>query len=234
MIKNSTLSLIRKDEMNFKNLFSICIGNQYLHQRRFLDYIGKYSHRDLDLTTGSLLLDGMNFNVECIGTTSNNDYYWCSSEIEKVIPDEYVNLMIKTRQILEKINVLSFLTDSKIVVEGDINGYNLSMIYIAFCPEEVSYYCVTDDASGSNIYLFVKNLPNNIFKPIESFELFGVINEIISTFNVDLRLMIKALLMESDIPFEEEENKIIVHFSETSIITLTLAEDGNVKMEGYL
>lgn len=234
MIKNDTLSLINKDEMNFKNLFSICIGNQYLHQRRFIDYIGKYSHLDVDLTMGILLLDEKKFNIECIGSTSKYDSYWCSSEIEKVIPDEYVNLMIKTRQILEKINILNFLTDSKIVVEGDINGYNLSMIYIAFCPEEVAYFCANEPASGSSVYMFVKNLPKNIFRPIESYELFGVINEIISTFNVDSKLMVKALLMESDIAFEEENDKIIAIFPERSKIEFEFEGNNFSGMHGVL
>ena len=91
MLKIETLNLLKKEDINFKNLFSICIGKNYLYQQRFINYLGKYNRWDVDLTKGILLLDDKEYNIECIGTTSKNDSYWYSSEIEKVIPDEYVN-----------------------------------------------------------------------------------------------------------------------------------------------
>lgn len=39
------------------------------------------------------------------------------------------------------------------------------MIYIAFAPQDVAYFCGSGD---SKIYMFVKDLPANIFEKVES------------------------------------------------------------------
>ena len=210
MLKQETLNLLNSSKKEFKDIFSICIGKSYLYQSRFIDYLGKYNHWDTNVKEGTLKLDDRVFNVEYIGTTSKSDNYWYSSELENVIPDEYVDLMINTRKYMESLG-LQTLTQGKINIEGDINGYNLSMIYIAFAPQYVAYFCGSGD---TNIYMFVKNLPNEIFKKMNSTEFSTRIMEIISTFNVDHRMMVKALLIENDIEYDESQNGIIAKFNE--------------------
>ena len=200
MLKVETLNLLNKSDINFKDLLSICIGKTYLYQRRFIEYIGKYNHWDVDLSTGMLTLDDKKYNIECIGTTSKNDPYWYSSEIEKVIPDKYVDLMIKTRVKLE----------------------NLGM------PQ---YFCGKGDTS---IYMFVKSLPENIFSKLKSTELFSLITDITSNFNVNAKLMIKALLMEMEYNFVEENNKLITDFSPDSKIEIEFDGDNFSSLRGVL
>ncbi len=223
MLKQKTLDLLKSN--NFKDLFSICIGKTYLYQSRFIDYLGKYESWNTNVKEGTLKLGERVFNVEYIGTTSNTDNYWYSAELESVITDEYVNLMIKTRKYMETLN-LATLTQGKIVLDGDINGYNLSMIYIAFAPQNVAYFCGSGNA---NIYMFVKDLPDDIFRKMNSAEFTTRIMEIISTFNVDHKLMVKALLTENEIEYEENQNNIIARFNEKSIITVELSDNGLIK-----
>jgi len=222
MLKIETLNLLKKEDINFKNLFSICIGKNYLYQQRFINYLGKYNRWDVDLTKGILLLDDKEYNIECIGTTSKNDSYWYSSEIEKVIPDEYVNLMIKTRNKLEELAMPQYLTDTKIMLNENINGFNLSMIYIAFAPINVAYFCGSGDTS---IYMFVKDLPNDMFSKLKSTELFSLITAIVSTFDVNHKLMIEALLTEFEYSFVENNNNLIATFSEKSQIEFSFDND---------
>ena len=136
MLKKETLDLLNSEGLTYKNIFSICIGKSYLFQSRFIDYIGKYSHWDTNIKEGILKLDERLFNVEYIGTTSTSDNYWYSSELESLIPDEYVNLMIKIRKNMQSLN-LEQLTEGKIPLTNDINGYNLSKIGRASCRERV-------------------------------------------------------------------------------------------------
>ena len=215
MLKKETIDLVK--DINFKNIFSICIGKIYLFQSRFIDYLGNYNSWDTNVKEGILKLDDRKFNVEYIGTTSDSDNYWYSSELESVIPDSYVDLMMKTRKYMDSLGLNEFTKDGKIVLDGDINGYNLSMIYIAFAPLNVAYFC---GSGNTNIYMFVKDLPDEIFKKMNSVEFSSKIMKIISTFNVDHRLMTKALLIENDIPFEEATDKIIAKFNEKSIISV--------------
>lgn len=225
MLKKETLDLLNSEGLTYKNIFSICIGKSYLFQSRFIDYIGKYSHWDTNIKEGILKLDERLFNVEYIGTTSTADNYWYSSELESLIPDEYVNLMIKIRKTMQSLN-LEQLTEGKIPLTNDINGYNLSMIYIAFAPENVAYFCGSGDTS---IYMFVKQLPENIFKKMNSVEFSSKVMEITSTFNVNHKLMVKALLCENDIDYNDDNNNIVAKFNENSVLTIEFDNNGLLK-----
>ena len=225
MLKKETLDLLNTEGLNYKNIFSICIGKSYLFQSRFIDYIGKYSHWDTNIKEGILKLDERLFNVEYIGTTSISDNYWYSSELESLIPDEYVNLMIKIRKTMQSLN-LEQLTEGKIPLTNDINGYNLSMIYIAFAPENVAYFCGSGDTS---IYMFVKQIPENIFKKMNSVEFSSKVMEITSTFNVNHKLMVKALLCENEIDYNDDDNNIVAKFNENSVLTIEFDNNGLLK-----
>lgn len=225
MLKKETLDLLNSEGLTYKNIFSICIGKSYLFQSRFIDYIGKYSHWDTNIKEGILKLDERSFNVEYIGTTSTSDNYWYSSELESLIPDEYVNLMIKIRKAMQSLN-LEQLTEGKIPLTNDINGYNLSMIYIAFAPENVAYFCGSGDTS---IYMFVKQLPENIFKKMNSVEFSSKVMEITSTFNVNHKLMVKALLCENEINYNDDNNNIVAKFNENSVLTIEFDNNGLLK-----
>lgn len=230
-LKEETLKLVDLNNISFKDLFSICIGKVYSNQRKFIEYIGKYDRWDTDVTTGILKLDDKEFNVEYIGTTApSSDNFWYSSEIEKVIPDSGVELMIKTRKAMQDLNITEY-TKPKIELKDDINGYNLSMIYIAFAPQDVAYFC---GSGNSNIYMFVKDLPANIFEKVGSNTFIATVMEIISNFNVNHRLMIKAFLTENDCKYIETENSIIADFSEVSKIMFTFNGDIFKKAEGNL
>lgn len=229
MLKKETLSLLNTEEINYKNIFSICIGKSNLFHTRFMDYIGEYDYWNTNLKEGILKLDEKSFNVEYIGTTDISDNYWYSSEIERVIPDEYVNLMINTRKIMQSLN-LNQLTEVKIPLTDEVNGYNLSMVYIAFAPENVSYFC---GSGNTSIYMFVKQLPENIFKKINSIEFASRVMEIISTFNVNQKLMVKALLCENEIEYRVDKDNIIAKFNENSILTINFNNNG-VRISGNL
>lgn len=218
MLKEKTLKLLNTEEKNFKNLFSICIGNMYNIQNRFIEYIGEYSRWDTDLTKCFLQLDERKYDVEYIGTTSTTDNFWYSAELESVIPDKGAKLIKKARKNLEKFGVKD-LASKKVQISGDINGYNLSMIYMAFTNANTAYFCGGSD--DAKIYMFVKNLDKQLFRRINSLEFSNRIFEIISTFNVNHKLMVKAILTENDIEYYEEGNNIIAKFNEKSILTVS-------------
>ena len=216
MIKRKTLELINTKDVTYRDLFSICIGNAYTCQNRFIEFLGKYSRWDTDVKEGILKLDDRIYDVEYIGSTSKFDNFWCSSELENVIPDRYVKLMINIRKTMESVGLEAF-TKGKILLGNGVTGYNLSMIYIAFSPENVAYFNGAGDVS---IYMFVKNLPDSIFRKINSTEFSTRVMEIISTFDVNHRLMVKALLTENNIEYQENENSVVAKFNEKSIITV--------------
>ncbi|KAG4086981.1 hypothetical protein H8356DRAFT_102336 [Neocallimastix lanati (nom. inval.)] len=216
MLKQSTLDLVKSEENNFKKLFSISIVKSYSYQRRFIDYVGKYSKWNTNVKEGTLLLDNRKFNVEYIGTTSNSDNYWYSADFEKQIPAEYVNLIIQAKENLQKLNINSLATE-KITLDDEeetlINGYNLSLIYMAFAPVNTALF---KGSGPTSIYMFVKDLPEKVFERITKDEFPFIVMEILESFNVEHKLMIKALANEFDYTYREIDNNIEVTFSENS------------------
>ena len=227
MLKNETLNLIKNE--NFKDIFSICIGKTYINQKRFIEYIGKYYKWNTDVKKGILQIDYKKFDVEYIGTTSNSDNYWYSAEVEQVIPNKYKKIIKSVKKEMEKINIKE-ISSSKIPLKDEINGYNLSMIYIALAKENLAYFNGSGDTS---IYMFVKKLPKELFRRMTASEFSASVMEIIGQFVVDHKLLVKALLIENDYPFEEKDNKIIAKFSERSVLTIEFNKI-STKISGYL
>ena len=196
MLKSKTISLLYDN--NYKNLLSISIGKPYLFQRRFINYIGKYNNWFYDVKDGYLKIDERYFDVEFIGTTSNRDNFWYSADLEKIIPSKFLNLLSSSKSNLEK-NKFGELTSSKILLDDKINGYDLSMIYIAFCKENVAYFCVGEDVK---LYMYVKTLPKEIFTNPTAEEILYTIIEVISMINVNHKLLTHWLAIEYDCKYE--------------------------------
>jgi len=224
MLKKKTIDLLGEIK-DLKSVFSICIGKSHLYQIRFKDYLGEYKRWDTDCKEGILKLDDRVFSVEYIGSTSNSDNYWYSAEIEKVIPNDYVELIMNTRKMMESLSI-PVLSDKKILLNEDKEedmAFKISAIYLAFAPQNVTLFC---GRGYTNVYMFVKNLPDDIFQTIEPREFVTRIPEIISRFDVDHRLMIQALLTENDIEYQIDEKSIVAKFSEDAIITISFNENG--------
>ena len=231
MLKKETIDLLNNEEKNFQNVFSICVGKSFTIQKRLKDYLGNFSNWDTDVREGILKLDERPFKVEYIGTTSTSDNFWYSAEEESVIPEEYSRLINRTRTYIESLNVYPLLAQSKIVLGGDVNGYNLSMIYVAFAPENVGFY----SAQGSTtINMYIKDLPEDVFKPITTYdEIVNMIVQTLKTFTVNHKLMVKALLCENGIMYNEVNNdakdEIIASIDNGESISIKFDNMGRVK-----
>lgn len=223
MLKRETINLL--ENINFKDIFSICIGKTYINQKRFKEYIGKYYKWNTDVKKGILQLDYKKFNVEYIGTTSNSDNYWYSAEIEMIIPSKYKKIIKEVKKEMEKINI-NDITSNKILLDDEINGYNLSMIYIAFAKENLVCFNGSGDTS---IYMFVKKLPQELFRRINSVEFSTSVMEIIANFTVNHKLLVEALLIENDYEYQENNNNIIAKFSDKSILTIEFDNNNILK-----
>lgn len=222
-LKNETLKLVNLENVSFNDLLAICIGKVYSNHRKFMDYAGTYNKWNTELDTGILKLDDKEYQVEYIGSTALNiDKFWYSSEVEKKIPDKFVNLMTKARSTMQNFNLMQY-SAGKIEIQNEIDGHALAIIYTAFAPENVVYFC---GVGNINLFMFVKDLPASIFERVGSNTFIATVMEIISNFDVNHRLMIKAFLIENGCSFVENNNEIIADFSETSKITFKF--DGNI------
>ena len=222
-MKQETLQLIDKNNVNFKDLLSICIGKVQANQEKIVDYIGEYNHWYVDGNTGILQLDDKQISFEFIGTIAlNMDNFWYSADVEKNIPATSYELIKKTKKLMSDIG-LEKLAQSKIELnekEG-ITGENLAMIYIAFSQEKVGYFC-GNMGPNAYMYLFMKYLPSKIYEPVNvSRFMFIVINLIMNKkLNLNHKLLVKAFLLENDCHYIELQDKIIGTFPDDSRIII--------------
>jgi len=212
--------LREKGRFNFKDLFSICLGKVFSNKIELDEYIGHYGRWDTDVTKGELLCDNKRFNVEYIGTSSKQDGMWFSAELEKQIPDEYLSILLKTRNLMKSLN-LTNLAESKIPLNNVITDEKLAIIYTAFSTnEKISYY--VGNSGDIKIFMFVKdfdgeNVISTLTQPIGSHKFIPRVQQMLASYDVDHKLFIKSFLIHNRCRYQEIPNKIIGTFGDKSI-----------------
>lgn len=215
-MKKVTFDLLESNEINFKNLFSICVGKVFSNNIEFLNYNENYSKWDTDLEIGKLMIDEKTFDVQYLGSVTTNDSMWFSAELEKSIPDEYIKMLIESRKAMKNYSVKDFYP-IKVKTDENITGEMLAIICTAFVPNnEVVYF--TGKTDGVNLYMLVNNfaenpeLLKNLTVNITAEKFISRVMEIISKYELNHKLMIKSFLLNNDCTFEEDANILIANF----------------------
>lgn len=219
-MKKNILGLIQFDKNNFKDLLSVCIGKAYSNQLELVEYIGEYARWDTDVTQGKLVLgDNKTFDVEYIATTSISDGMWFSAELEKQIPDAYVQLAIQVKKVMQDNNI-PYEAKIKLDDSTGITAANLAYINCTLCQENVASF-----NGGGNVstFMFVKNLPDKIFEQIDANKFISRVTELISSNDLNHKLMIESFLLCNDCKIEREKNKSIGIFNNGSAIEFSFA-----------
>ena len=231
--------LLSNKELNFKNLFSICVGKIYSNNIEFEEKIKGYSNWDTDITTGELILGENKFKVDYIGSTTESDKMWYSAELEKSIPDEYVGLTIEARKRMEDFGFTKYLP-IKVFVDDRITGEMLSIMNIAFLEEKKVCFFV-GKAAEIELFMFIKadgneQLLEEVTKKIPSYKFVPRVLEIIERFDVNAKLMVKSFLINNNCEFfETRNNSIIAVFDDDNEVKFCFNEvDALTKIEGYL
>ena len=233
MLKKETIKLISSDNPSFMDILSISVGKVFVFEERLKDHIGNYAHINALFKQGELYLDDKLYLVQFMGSTSPEDNCWFSSEIEKVIPDYYKTTMVETRKTMERMNYKE-LMEKKIPLHDDVNGDTLAIIYTAFAEEDTAYFCGVNNIS---LYMYIDALPDKIFEKITSSTFCVTVPQIISKYSVNHKIMVKALLIENDIEYEEQGNNIVAKFrnGENSDVNVLFDDLGRIKrVEGSL
>lgn len=195
-------------EKTFKELLSVCIGKVYANQLALGQYLGNYKRWNVDINEGKLMVDDKEFDVEFIGTTSAHDGMWFSAELEKIIPQEYLNILREVKENLVENGLEEFYFE-KIRLDDTYTDHALAIIYTALAKENLCYFKGSGDIS---LFMYMKGLPETLFKPINSEKFFSLSTIILKNFEVDHRLMLKALAINNHNEIEENESEIIIKF----------------------
>ena len=230
-MKEEAVKILKNKD--YMDLYTISIGKVMAQQLRFIDYLGEFSKWNCDFTKGEIILDDEPFDAQFIGSSSIHDNSWFSAEVESVIPDEYVELIMQTRNRLRKLGLEDFYYE-KIELDDYITADSLAVIYTAFAPENVCYFKGSSD-DGLTLYAYIKQLPETIYEKIGSNEFISVVMRIIENFSLNHRLLIESFLINNDCELTRDGDTTIGAFGGDSNIKFEFDEYGRLlKYSGTL
>ena len=92
-MNKESLNLLK--DKNFKDIFSISIGKVYSNQVELCGYIKDIDAYSIDKSSGKVIINNKEYNIQFLGTYDKNSNMWITSEFDNDIKDEHVNEAIK-------------------------------------------------------------------------------------------------------------------------------------------
>ena len=193
------------DKSNWSEFFSACVGKATLLQKRAFKLLVEGSNWQVDFDSGKIYFDGCEFDMQFIGSESfsSNTWLWGYENING-FDERLLKLANKAREFGEKFGLSAFSTP-RFDLDENFNGHTISMVLCAAFDEQ-NYYRIEYDGGAA----YVAFRSDVVFEePVLSNELLGVVNEYLSTYELDHKIFIKGLLLSCDMKFSESPNEIV-------------------------
>lgn len=193
------------DKSNWSELFSACIGKATLLQKRAFKLLVEGSNWQVDFDSGKIYFDGCEFDMQFIGSESfsSNTWLWGYENING-FDERLLELANKAREFGEKFGLSAFSTP-RFDLDENFNGHTISMI-LCTAFDEQNYYRI--EYEGGAAYVAFRS--DVVFEePVLANELLSIVNECISSYELDHKIFIKGLLLSCDIKFSESPNEIV-------------------------
>ena len=200
------------DKSNWSELFSACVGKATLLQKRAFKLLVEGSNWQVDFDSGKIYFDGREFDMQFIGSESfsSNTWLWGYESING-FDERLLKLANKAREFGEKFGLSAFSTP-QFELDENFNGHTISMVLCAAFDEQ-NYYRI--EYEGGAAYVAFRS--DVVFEePVLANEILGVVNECISSYELDHKIFIKGLLLSCDMKFSESPNEIVSDKNELS------------------
>ena len=200
------------DKSNWSELFSACVGKATLLQKRAFKLLVEGSNWQVDFDSGKIYFDEREFDIQFIGSESfsSNTWLWGYENING-FDERLLELANKAREFGEKFGLSAFSTP-QFELDENFNGHTISMI-LCTAFDEQNYYRI--EYEGGAAYVAFRS--DAVFEePVLANELLSVVNECLSTYELDHKIFIKGLLLSCDIKFSESPNEIVANKYELS------------------
>ncbi|WP_459819008.1 DUF6882 domain-containing protein [Campylobacter concisus] len=200
------------DKSNWSELFSACVGKATLLQKRAFKLLVEGSNWQVDFDSGKIYFDGREFDMQFIGSESfsSNTWLWGYENING-FDERLLKLANKAREFGEKFGLSAFSTP-QFELDENFNGHTISMVLCAAFDEQ-NYYRI--EYEGGAAYVAFRS--DVVFEePVLANEILGVVNECISSYELDHKIFIKGLLLSCDMKFSESPNEIVSDKNELS------------------
>ena len=193
------------DKSNWSELFSACVGKATLLQKRAFKLLVEGSNWQVDFDSGKIYFDGREFDMQFIGSESfsSNTWLWGYENINGF--DEWLlELANKAHEFGEKFGLSAFSTP-RFELDENFNGHTISMV-LCTAFDEQNYYRIEYDGGAA----YVAFRSDAVFEePVLANELLSVVNECLSTYELDHKILVKGLLLSCDMKFSESPNEIV-------------------------
>lgn len=200
------------DKSNWSELFSACVGKATLLQKRAFKLLVEGSNWQVDFDSGKIYFDGREFDMQFIGSESfsSNTWLWGYENING-FDERLLELANKAREFGEKFG-LSVFSTPRFELDENFNGHTISMVACTAFDEQ-NYYRI--EYEGGAAYVAFRS--DVVFEePVLANELLSVVNECLSTYELDHKIFVKGLLLSCDMKFSESPNEIVANKNELS------------------
>ena len=200
------------DKSNWSELFSACVGKATLLQKRAFKLLVEGSNWQVDFDSGKIYFDGREFDMQFIGSESfsSNTWLWGYENING-FDERLLELANKAREFGEKFG-LSVFSTPRFELDENFNGHTISMVACTAFDEQ-NYYRI--EYEGGAAYVAFRS--DVVFEePVLANELLSVVNECLSTYELDRKIFVKGLLLSCDMKFSESPNEIVANKNELS------------------
>ena len=201
------------DKSNWSKLFSACVGKATLLQKRAFKLLVEGSNWQVNFDSGKIYFDGREFDMQFIGSESfsSNTWLWGYENING-FDERLLELANKAREFGEKFGLSAFSTP-QFELDENFNGHTISMV-LCTAFDEQNYYRI--EYEGGAAYVAFRS--DMIFEePVLANELLSVVNECLSSYELDHKIFIKGLLLSCDMKFSESPNEIVSDKYELSV-----------------
>ncbi len=200
------------DKSNWSELFSACVGKATLLQKRAFKLLVEGGNWQVDFDSGKIYFDEREFDMQFIGSESfsSNTWLWGYENING-FDERLLELANKARKFGEKFGLSTFSTP-RFELNENFNGHTISMI-LCTAFDEQNYYRI--EYEGGAAYVAFRS--DVVFEePVLANELLSVVNECLSTYELDHKILVKGLLLSCDMKFSESPNEIVANKNEPS------------------
>ena len=200
------------DKSNWSELFSACVGKATLLQKRAFKLLVEGSNWQVDFDSGKIYFDGREFDMQFIGSESfsSNTWLWGYENING-FDERLLELANKAREFGEKFG-LSVFSTPRFDLDENFNGHTISMVACTAFDEQ-NYYRI--EYEGGAAYVAFRS--DVVFEePVLANEILSVVNECLSSYELDHKIFIKGLLLSCDMKFSESPNEIVANKNELS------------------
>lgn len=192
---------------DFHTLFSASVGKIFANQQAFSKKVVGGKDWFIDFEKGIISFDESEFPVQLLGSQSEelNTWLWIWAN-ESPLPDQVKEDAQICRAYGEE-HGLSQLTTASLPITEHLNSHMITIVSAAVHPENVCYYRAPYE--GGVAFVLVKDLPADLFQPVDALTFANLCTQIITAYAVDHKKMVEGFLKDNGCQMEWKDNQRI-------------------------